>query len=47
MIYAAFYNLNWRNVLEMFHFGNSDLLLLSVNSPAEEAHIFSFEQLNA
>jgi broad specificity phosphatase PhoE len=29
MIYTDYYNLNWRNVLTMFHFGNSDLLLLS------------------
>ena len=46
MIYAAYYGLDWQEVLTMFHFGNSDLLLLSKNSPAEEAHVFKTEQYN-
>ncbi len=46
MIYAAYYNLDWKSVLLMFHFGNSELLLLSENSPAEAAHVFRFEQHN-
>lgn len=40
MIYADYYNLDWKNVLTLFHFGNSDLLLLSQDSSPEEAHIF-------
>lgn len=46
MIYCTFYNLNWKNVLKMFHFGNSDLLLMSEKSKSEEAHVFQIEQVN-
>jgi probable phosphoglycerate mutase len=46
MIYAAYYNLNWREVLKMFHFGNSDLLLLSPESSPDEVHVFKTEQYN-
>ena len=46
MIYAAYYNLDWKDVLKMFHFGNSDLLILSENSKPEDVHIFQLEQHN-
>lgn len=46
MIYAAYYNLDWREVLAKFHFGNSDLLILSADSGADEAHVFKNEQYN-
>ncbi len=46
MIYAAYYNLPWRQVLTDFHFGNTDLLLMSENSPADQAHVFKVEQHN-
>jgi probable phosphoglycerate mutase len=46
MIYAAYYNLDWRTVLMRFHFGNSELLLLSKDSFSEDTHIFKFEQYN-
>jgi broad specificity phosphatase PhoE len=46
MIYAAYYGLNWKPVLTMFHFGNSDLLLLSDDSLPESAHVFQFAQHN-
>ncbi|MDP4038953.1 MAG: histidine phosphatase family protein [bacterium] len=46
MIYAAYYNLHWKEVLELFHFGNSELLLLSPNSQAGEAHVFKILQHN-
>lgn len=46
MIYAKYYNLDWETVLTQFHFGNCDLLLLSEDSPAIEAHVFKFEQHN-
>ena len=46
MIYAAYYNLNWKEVLQMFHFGNSDLLLLSKDSKPEEVHVFQVKQYN-
>lgn len=46
MIYAAYYNLDWREVLEQFHFGNCELLLLSEDSPANETHVFKQNQHN-
>lgn len=46
MIYASYYDLHWREVLELFHFGNSELLLLSPDSQAGEAHVFTIEQHN-
>lgn len=46
MIYAAFYNIPWKEVLENFHFGNTELLYLSKDSPPEDTHIFSTEQYN-
>lgn len=46
MIYAAYYNLNWQDFLPKFHFGNSDLLLMSKTSSAEAAHIHKTEQNN-
>ncbi len=46
MIYAAYYDLSWREVLKQFHFGNSELLLLADDSGPEESHVFSIEQHN-
>ena len=46
MIYAAYYGLDWKPLLTMFHFGNSDLLLLSADSSPESAHVFRFAQHN-
>lgn len=46
MIYAAYYGFDWRRALTTFHFGNSELLLLSEDSPAETAHVFKAEQYN-
>ncbi len=46
MIYAAYYALDWQQALTMFHFGNSELLLLSETSPAEATHVFKTEQYN-
>ena len=43
MIYAAYYNLDWREVLALFHFNNSDLLLLSPGSQANKTHVFRTE----
>lgn len=47
MIYASYYNLDWKEVLTLFHFGNSELLLLSQDSSAENAHIFTIPQHNS
>lgn len=46
MLYAAYYNLDWREVLKQFHFGNSDLLLLSPDSLPRNSHIFNIKQEN-
>ncbi|MBP6888774.1 MAG: histidine phosphatase family protein [Candidatus Pacebacteria bacterium] len=46
MIYAAYYNLEWKDVLISFHFGNCEILLLSEDSPASEAHFFQQTQHN-
>ncbi len=46
MIYAQYYRLPWQDVLTQFHFGNSELLLLSPDSPANQAHIFEIPQHN-
>jgi broad specificity phosphatase PhoE len=46
MLYAAYYDLPWRDVLLQFHFGNSELILLSPDSPADDAHVFTIEQHN-
>jgi hypothetical protein len=44
MLYAAFYNLDWQDVLRQFHFGNSELLLLAPDSPPEASHVVTIEQ---
>lgn len=46
MIYCAYYNLDWKEVLKMFHFGNSELLLMSQDSKPEDAHVFHIQQHN-
>lgn len=46
MIYAAYYDLPWRDVLLGFHFGNSDLLELSVESNADDTHALKTPQHN-
>lgn len=46
MIFTAYHQLDWMSVLTLFHFGNSDLLLLSEATPPEAAKIFHFAQYN-
>jgi broad specificity phosphatase PhoE len=46
MLYAAYYDLDWKEVLKQFHFGNSEVLLLSKDSPPENAHVFETSQFN-
>ena len=46
MLYAAYYELPWMDVLKNFHFGNCELILLSPDSPADQAHVFEQEQHN-
>ena len=47
MLYAAYYDLDWQEVLRQFHFGNSEVLLLAKNSPPEKAHVFETSQYNS
>jgi broad specificity phosphatase PhoE len=47
MVYAKYYSLDWRDVLKLFHFGNSELLLLSEDSEPGEAHVFTILQHNS
>jgi len=46
MIYTAYYNLDWMQVLTLFHFGNSELLELSEESRHDETHVFKIIQHN-
>lgn len=46
MLYAAYYQMPWEDVPRHFHFGNTDVLLLSEDSPASEAHVFKVAQHN-
>ena len=47
MVYAAYYNLDWQKVLTMFHFGNSELLLLSEDITPENSQVFKIKQFNS
>ena len=47
MLYASYYDVDRRKVLESFHFGNSELLLLSKDSHFDDAHVFTIEQYNS
>ncbi|HNX10586.1 MAG TPA: histidine phosphatase family protein [bacterium] len=46
MIYAAYYNLDWQETLLLFHFGNTDLILLSPDSTPAQAHVLEARQYN-
>lgn len=46
MLYAAYYDLPWMEILAQFHFGNSELLLLAPDSPAHETHAIRIAQHN-
>lgn len=46
MIYTAFYDLDWRQVLHEFHFGNSEMLLLSPGTKPGERILFQTKQYN-
>ena len=47
MLYAAYYKLPWQDVLKQFHFGNSEVLLLSKDSSPDTAHVFQIQQYNS
>lgn len=46
MLYAAFYQLEWKEVLSSFHFGNSELLLLKEGIKFDKRQVFSIQQFN-
>ena len=46
MLYAAFYRLEWQEVLTLFHFGNSELLLLAEGIDPENRRVFGIQQFN-
>lgn len=46
MLYCAYYDLDWMECLTSFHFGNSELLLLSPETSPTEAHVFKQAQHN-
>lgn len=41
MLYAAYYHLDWKEVLTAFHFGNGDILLLSPDTSPAESRVFT------
>ena len=46
MFYCAYYKLDWRDVLTSFHFGNSELLLISEDTDPNKSKIINIEQFN-
>lgn len=47
MVYAAYYGLDWQDILTLFHFGNSEILELSPEPGARDTHSsFIIEQHN-
>lgn len=46
MIYARFYNEDWRDILTGFHFGNGELLVLDHACPADSRHVIKLDQFN-
>jgi probable phosphoglycerate mutase len=46
MLYAAFYGLEWQEVLMLFHFGNSELLLLAEGTKPAKRRVFGMQQFN-
>lgn len=46
MLYAAFYGLEWQEVLSAFHFGNSELLLLEKSALLGRRKVFDIQQFN-
>lgn len=47
MIYTAYYRLNWQDVLKQFHFGNSEMLILSPETESKNSKLISIEQYNS
>lgn len=46
MIYGAFYQENWEDMLRNFHFGNCELLLLDEHAAPDARHVLKIDQFN-
>lgn len=46
MLYTAYYDLHWQDILTKFHFGNCELLLLAEDTNPNEPHVVQIEQHN-
>jgi hypothetical protein len=46
MLYTAYYELSRTDTLVNFHFGNWEILLLSLSITEKEAHLFQRKQHN-
>lgn len=46
MIFAAFYKIQWKKTLKFFHFGNSEMVLLSEDLDPKNSKIFEAKQFN-
>lgn len=46
MVVAAFYDLSWQEVLTLFHFGNSELVLLEDGLEMDKIKVITLEQFN-
>jgi broad specificity phosphatase PhoE len=46
MLYAAYYDLPWEQILTQFHFGNCELLLLAEDMDPKQPHVIKIEQYN-
>lgn len=46
MVYCAYYDLDWQDVLKNFHFGNSEMIMLSPQVPPKHSYIFKQSQYN-
>ena len=46
MIYASYYNIPWLEVLNLFHFGNSEMIELNEGLKLEDTHVFKIKQHN-
>ena len=47
MFFAFYYHLDWKEVLTSFHFGNSEMLILSPKYSPKNAKLISINQYNA
>ncbi len=46
MIYAAYYELEWESILQEFHLGNTEMVVLDRDSRPEDRFVFTTQQFN-